>query len=211
MNARAAPLRRALLAAAAALAAAIALGAPCAGAQPRASAPADPNQPNLLEGFSKNRDLPVKIQAATLVVKDKEKVATFSGDVHVVQGDTDMRCKVLVVYYEGDPGKSATGAGSGQGGSQQIRRMQATGNVTVIQKDQTAQGERADFDMHSNTVTLTGNVVVTKGQDVLRGQKLVVNLTTGVSRMESGGGRVEGLFQSKGQGVGSIPRPGQPK
>jgi lipopolysaccharide export system protein LptA len=41
--------------------------------------------------------------------------------------------------------------------------------------------------MRSNTVTLTGNVVLTKGQDVLRGQKLVVNLTDGVSKMDSGG------------------------
>ena len=48
------------------------------------------------------------------------------------------------------------------------------------------------FDMKLNTVTLNGNVVVTRGQDVLRGQKLVVDLTSGVSRME--GGRVEGLF-----------------
>ena len=45
-------------------------------------------------------------------------------------------------------------------------------------------------------VTVTGNVIVTKNKDVLRGQKLVVNLSTGVSRMDSGGGRVEGLFQS---------------
>jgi lipopolysaccharide export system protein LptA len=44
-------------------------------------------------------------------------------------------------------------------------------------------------------VTLEGNVVVTRGKDVLRGHRLVVNLTTGVSRMEAPGtGRVEGLF-----------------
>ena len=36
---------------------------------------------NALQGFSKNRDQPVKIQAATLEVRDKDKVATFTGDV----------------------------------------------------------------------------------------------------------------------------------
>src|SRR5215470_7676928 len=56
--------------------------------------------PNALQGFSVNRDKPVRIQSASLEVRDKDKMATFSGDVHVVQGDTDMRCKVLVVYYE---------------------------------------------------------------------------------------------------------------
>jgi lipopolysaccharide export system protein LptA len=52
--------------------------------------------------------------------------------------------------------------------------------------------------MKSNTVTLTGNVVMTQGQNVLRGDRLVVDLTSGVSRVESsktGQGRVQGLFQ----------------
>ena len=76
--------------------------------------------------------------------------------------------------------------------------MEATGGVVVTQKDQTATGDRGDFDMPTNTVTLSGNVVVTKGQDVLRGQKLVVNMTTGVSRIE--GGRVDALINSTGVG-----------
>lgn len=48
--------------------------------------------------------------------------------------------------------------------------------------------------MRENTVTLVGNVVVTRGQDVLRGHRLVVDLTTGITKMDQG--RVEGLFQS---------------
>ena len=51
--------------------------------------------------------------------------------------------------------------------------------------------------MQTNTVTLTGNVVMTQGQNVLRGDRLVVDLTSGVSRVESGKngqGRVQGLF-----------------
>src|SRR6185312_9129931 len=56
--------------------------------------------PNALQGFSQNRGQPVQIEAASLEVRDKEKVATFSGNVKVVQGDTTMRCKSLVVFYE---------------------------------------------------------------------------------------------------------------
>ena len=44
--------------------------------------------PNALQGFSQNRGKPVQIEAATLEVRDKDKVATFSGNVHVTQGDT---------------------------------------------------------------------------------------------------------------------------
>src|ERR671936_139433 len=63
--------------------------------------------PNALQGFSTNRDKPVRIQAASLEVRNKDKVATFSGDVHVTQGDTNLRCKVLMVFYEDDPTRNA--------------------------------------------------------------------------------------------------------
>jgi len=169
--------------------------------------------PNALQGFSVNRDKPVRIQSASLEVRDKDKVATFSGDVHVVQGDTDMRCKVLVVFYEdGSVQTGVKAAQPGPGGNTQIRRMEAKGGVVVTQKDQIATGDRGEFDMRTNTVTLIGKVVVTKGPDVVKGERLVVNLTNGVSRMESDGGRVEGLFQSttQTQNSGGGP-PGRPK
>jgi lipopolysaccharide export system protein LptA len=42
--------------------------------------------------------------------------------------------------------------------------------------------------------------VLTQGKNVLRGDRLMVDMTTGVSRVESNNGRVQGLFQSSGQG-----------
>jgi len=179
--------------------------------------------PNALQGFSQNRDQPVHIEAATLEVRDKDKVATFSGDVKVKQGDTGLRCKSLVVFYEqgddnGDKAKTLQAANPGPGGQQKIKRLEARGGVVVTQKEQTATGETGVFDMKANTVTLTGNVVMTQGQNVLRGDRLVVNLTSGVSRVESGKngqGRVQGLFQpgsgppdiKSGVLGGPVPRP----
>ena len=170
--------------------------------------------PNALQGFSQNRDEPVNIESNTLEVRDKDKVATFSGDVRVKQGDTAMRSQKLVVFYEqsgesggttGSTGKPMQAATPGPNGSQKIKRLEARGDVVVTQKDQTATGETGIFDMPTNTVTLTGNVVMTQGKNVLRGDKLIVDLTTGVSRVESGKnghGRVQGLFlPSSGGGM----------
>ena len=42
----------------------------------------------------------MKINAAALEVRDKDKIATFSGDVRAVQGDTDLRCKTPTVHYD---------------------------------------------------------------------------------------------------------------
>jgi lipopolysaccharide export system protein LptA len=168
--------------------------------------------PNALQGFSQNRDQPVHIEAATLEVRDKDKVATFSGDVKVKQGDTGLRCKSLVVFYEqgddaGAKGNTLQAANPGPGGQQKIKRLEARGGVVVTQKEQTATGETGVFDMKANTVTLSGNVVMTQGQNVLRGDRLVVDLTSGVSRVESGKngqGRVQGLFQPGSSGAPDI-------
>ena len=132
--------------------------------------------PNAMQGFSQNRDQPVHIEAATLEVRDKDKVATFSGDVRVKQGDTGLRCKSLLVFYEQDAAadktKSVAVANPGPDGQQRIKRLEARGGVVVTQKQQTATGETGIFDMKTNTVTLTGNVVMTTGPNVLRGERL---------------------------------------
>jgi lipopolysaccharide export system protein LptA len=179
----------------------------CASAQSRpnatskastpAAAESGTSVPNALQGFQQNRGQPVKIEAARLEVRDKDKVATFSGNVKVVQGDTTMHCKVLVVFYEkkdeaqgapagAQPGAPMPAAAPGPAGSSQINRLEAKGNVVVTQKDQTATGDTGLFDMKSNTVTMTGNVLVSQGPNVLRGERLVVDLTTGVSRVDAG-------------------------
>jgi lipopolysaccharide export system protein LptA len=172
--------------------------------------------PNAMQGFSQNKDQPIQIEAASLEMRDKKKEATFAGDVKVVQGDTTMKSKTLVVYYDGgdNAGKAApkpkmTAAAPGPAGSSSIRRLEAKGNVIVTQKDQVVTGESAVFDTRTNLVTMIGGVVLTQGQNVLRGDRLVVDMTSGVSRVESDNGRVQGLFQSSaGGGASILPIPG---
>ena len=150
--------------------------------------------PNALQGFSQNKDQPVKIEAASLEVRDKDKVATFSGNVIVTQGDTTMKCKSLVVHYDAESkeGKGMKSAQPGPGGSSSIKKLEALGGVLVTQKDQTATGDKGLFDMKSNSITLSGNVLITQGQNVLRGERLVVDVASGAARVE--GGRVSGVF-----------------
>jgi lipopolysaccharide export system protein LptA len=170
--------------------------------------------PNAMQGFSQNRDQPIQIEAATLEMRDKKKEATFSGNVKVVQGDTTMTSKTLVVFYDSTPAPAPAPASNsktakpapmqsaspGPGGSSSIRRLEAKGNVVVTQKDQVVTGETAVFDTKTNLITMLGGIVLTQGKNVLRGDRLMVDMTTGVSRVESESGRVQGLFQSSGPG-----------
>ena len=174
--------------------------------------------PNALQGFASNRGTPVQIKAGSLEVRDKDKRAVFGGNVQVVQGDTTLRSKTLAVFYEGDPAKPGVSVVQGKGeGNQQVRRMEAKGGVVVNQKDQIATGDSAEFDVRANTVTLSGNVVLTQGQNVARAKRLVVDLTSGVSRLESDvGKRIEMLITpsdrpngnpGSGPGLGPLARP----
>ena len=98
----------------------------------------------------------------------------------------------------------------GPGGASSIKRLEAKGNVVVTQKDQVVTGETAVFDTKTNLVTMLGGVVLTQGKNVLRGDRLMVDMTTGVSRVESDSGRVQGLFQSSGQGGPVLPGDASP-
>src|SRR5437867_9971668 len=66
--------------------------------------------PNAMQGFSQNRDQPIQIEAASLEMRDKKKEATFAGNVKVVQGDTTMTSKTLVVFYDSTPAPAAAPA-----------------------------------------------------------------------------------------------------
>lgn len=197
MSTRAARLR--VLMAATAIGAAIAAGGPNAIAQQKNQGPQ-----NALQGFAQNRDQPVRIRSAALEVREKDKLATFSGEVHVINGDTELRCKTLAVFYDDDSGaRRAKAIDRAPGGEQQIKRIEAKGGVTVTQKDQNAVGDAATFNPREDTITLIGNVVVTRGGTVMRGQRLTVNLTTGVSKMDQG--PVDVLIPRMGGGEGRKP------
>jgi lipopolysaccharide export system protein LptA len=193
--------------------------------------------PNAMQGFSQNHDQPIQIEAASLEMRDKKKEATFSGNVKVIQGDTTMTSKVLVVFYESSgqgaaapapgantktaakqaPAQSAPMQSStpGPGGASSIKRLEAKGNVVVTQKDQVVTGDTAVFDTKTNLITMLGGggggaVVLTQGKNVLRGDRLLVDMTTGVSRVESDSGRVQGLFQSSKENGAGPATPGAP-
>jgi lipopolysaccharide export system protein LptA len=166
-----------------------------------------------------DQEQPIQIEAATLEVHDKDKMATFSGDVTVVQGDTTIKCQSLVVFYGGERTASGRAAAAAapqakepQGGkppgkvvpqgANDIRRIEARGGVTVVSKDQNATGDLGVYDLRKKTITLTGNVTVSQGKNVLQGDRVVVDTTTGNAHFDSnvsGPSRVRALIQpSKG-------------
>jgi lipopolysaccharide export system protein LptA len=179
------------------------------------SKPAESN--TTFGALSKNKGEPIDIESDVLVVHDAKKYATFKGNVKAVQGTTTIRSTELDVHYVGsggdaltggapaspEPEKSAQGTGLGEGNGTQISQIEARGNVIITGENaQTTTSDWALYDVPTQLVTVGGNVVLMQGKNMLKGDRLVIDLKTGESRFENqdrtvAGGRIRALFVPK--------------
>lgn len=141
-------------------------------------------------GFDTGSAMPIQIEADQLEVRDEEKVAVYSGKVRVRQGDTILETPTLTVFYSGEASVS------GVPGSE-VSRIEAGPGVVVRTGERTASSDSAVLDMARDLITMSGNVVLTEGPNVVRGERLVVDLATSEGRIE--GGRVQTLITPPGE------------
>lgn len=141
--------------------------------------------------FRHDNTQPIEITADALEVRDAEQRAIFSGSVVAGQGTLRLTADTLSVWYEG--GAEAEGTG-------EISRLRAEGDVFLSSGAETARGAWADYAVVDGLVTMGGGVTLSQGENAIRGDRLTVDLNTGVGRVE--GGRVQSVF-SPARGGGS--------
>lgn len=155
--------------------------------------------------FKTDPNAPIDVEADRLQVDDTRKEATFTGDVRAAQADFQIRSAELKATYVGEIGLAAdpTGAqtaGAGGKAATQLSRIDAKGKVVVTSKAaQQVTGDWAVFDTTSNTVTVGGaDVVLTQGPNVVKGNKLAIDMATGQSVMTRESGAVAGGSSATG-------------
>jgi len=157
--------------------------APTAGA--KAAKPEKAREQGIAFGatFKTDPGAPVQIEAARLDVDDAAKQAVFTGDVRAIQGDFIIRANEITAAYTGSAGLNGAGAADPAAkGAAQLSHIKAKINVKITSNDgQNATGDWADFDPKANMATLGGDVVLKQGKNVVRGTKLVIDMTTGES------------------------------
>ncbi|HWM61734.1 MAG TPA: LptA/OstA family protein [Rhizomicrobium sp.] len=133
-----------------------------------------------------DNNAPITINSDSLQADLNAKSITYIGNVVVIQADTKLRANtVKVTTVEGKADK-----------------VLASGNVVVDSpKSGIVTGDNGVYSVVPRTVLMTGNVVLKKGKDVMRGAQLTVNLITGQAVLGGGaktpgasGGRVQGVF-----------------
>lgn len=122
--------------------------------------------------------LPVEVTAESLSVSQNDGTALFTGNVIIGQGEMRLTAPRVLVFYTDD--QSA------------IERLEATGGVTLVNGDQAAEAERADYKVNVGTIRMSGNVLLTQGPNTLVSDTMDVDLEQGTAQMN---GRVRTVFQ----------------
>ena len=111
---------------------------------------------------------------------------TLRGRAEITQGETRLRANAI----QGDVSDG------------ELTRIEASGEVYYVTPNETIRGDRAVYTVANSTVVVTGDVILTQGQNVLTGASLSYNVDTGQARIQGGpaanGGRVRGVFYPSG-------------
>lgn len=106
------------------------------------------------------------------------------GRAEVTQGDNRLRADAITLYRDasGDPD-----------------RVEATGTVYFVTPTQSMRGDRAVYSIDDGVVVVTGDVILTQGQNVLTGGRLTYNVNTDAATMSgaprgAAGNRIQGVF-----------------
>jgi lipopolysaccharide export system protein LptA len=157
---------------------------------------------------------PIDVTGDQLEAQPQQCLAIYRGNVEALQGTSRLRTDVLNLYAKPAPpnahpapaAASPDGAVSTKCGA--LDRMEAHGSVYYVTPSEVVKGDDAVYLADAKTITLTGDVVVSQGKNVVVGNRLVINTDTEHATMESDvkgagkPGRVRSVLYPGSQGVG---------
>lgn len=145
-----------------------------------------------IAGF--NSDQPVNYAADRIELQDRQKRVVLSGNVDITQGDLRLTAARTTVAYTSE-------------GGLKIQRIDATGGVVVTRGNERASGAAGVYDFNRRVIVLAGGVALRRGTDTLNGGRLTIDLKSGLSTVDGGGGRVPGSTSSGGRVTGTFSVP----
>jgi lipopolysaccharide export system protein LptA len=150
-----------------------------------------------LAQIAQNSNAPVDMTADELEVVNNQCLAIWRGSAEALQDTARLRADVLRIYnkVQSSARPGATGSNCGP-----LDRMEAQGSVYYVTPQQRVRADSAVYSATADTITFVGDVVATQGKNVLRGERLVVHVSTGAAQMQTNvkgrnkPGRVRGVF-----------------
>ena len=132
---------------------------------------------------------PVAYGADRTEFLEAEGVLKLIGRAELIQGENRLRADAIDMF-------TTTGRGGENSGD--VREVVATGNVYFVTPTQVVRGDRAVYTAATDTVVVTGDVILTQGENVMTGSRLTVVVATSRATMDGAstpsGQRVRGVF-----------------
>jgi lipopolysaccharide export system protein LptA len=154
---------------------------------------------------------PIDVTGDQLEAQPQQCLAIYRGNVEALQGTSRLRTDVLNLYAKPDAEPhpaAAAGAGAPSSKCGALERMEAHGSVYYVTPSEVVKGDDAIYLADAKTITVTGDVVVSQGKNVVVGNRLVINTDTEHATMESNAkgagapGRVRSVLYPGNNGVG---------
>lgn len=145
---------------------------------------------------------PIQIVADELISFNEEKYAEFIGNVIVTQGEFKIASDKLRIYYRGEIlGAEKKESAKKESEEDVIKKIVATGNVTITSEQYEAQADKAEYDTATMTVVLSGeNAKVVSGKNSISGSVIRLNQKSGQVKVESSATkRIKAEFFTKGK------------
>ncbi|MEM7663258.1 MAG: LptA/OstA family protein [Pseudomonadota bacterium] len=125
---------------------------------------------------------PIQVNADRLDVFEKENRAVYLGNVDVLQSTARLRSDRLTINFKGGDSESEESGGLG-GGFTSPDTMIAEGDVFYVTPDLRARGDKGVYTADTDTVVFTGNVIVSRGEDIAQGECLTLRISAGQSTL----------------------------
>lgn len=126
------------------------------------------------QGMDKRQ--PIQIVSDRLDAYHEKKLVVFSGNAVATQGDRTIKSDQLLFYYRKELGEQKKKASKSTGDMGELEKIEAKGNVSVIEGEKIVTGDDAVFFQDTQKIVMTGHAVMREGRNVIRGDKIVVFL-----------------------------------
>ena len=115
---------------------------------------------------------PIEILADSMEWNKQLGQAIAKGNARAIQDQTTLKANKIIAILNED-------------NSQQIKELQAIGKVKFLKDKQLATGDRATYYINEEKVIITGNVELKRDGNIIKGEKLIIDFLTGLSKMEA--------------------------
>jgi lipopolysaccharide export system protein LptA len=143
---------------------------------------------------------PIYINSERTESLERERKVLLVGNVDIRQGTARLRADTVTIVFSGQPeGQAAPAAQGVAGGFGQVQSILAEGNVYYVTPELKAKGDRGNYELATDTITMTGNVALMRERDVAEGQTLRMEVGNRRTTLEGGGGRTRMVIDPENQ------------